>query len=65
MLFDIGTENDGIDPLPVMSIVKPRSIRPYLLILPGQKPFKCQLDTSNWVVFQPNIIIDAKLGLLW
>ncbi|KAL0279494.1 UNVERIFIED_CONTAM: hypothetical protein PYX00_001037 [Menopon gallinae] len=65
MLFDIGTENEGVDPLPVKSIVKPRSIRPYLLTLPGQQPFHCQLDTSNWVVFQPNIIIDAKLGLLW
>lgn len=22
-------------------------------------------DSPNWVVFQPNIIIDAKLGCLW
>lgn len=23
------------------------------------------LDSSNWVIFQPNIIIDAKYGCLW
>jgi len=23
------------------------------------------LDSANWVVFQPNIVIDAKLGCLW
>lgn len=23
------------------------------------------LDSPNWVVFQPNIVIDAKLGCLW
>lgn len=22
-------------------------------------------DSPNWVVFQPNIVIDAKLGCLW
>ena len=25
----------------------------------------CELYSSNWVVFQPDIVIDAKLGLLW
>jgi len=23
------------------------------------------IDSPNWVVFQPNIIIDVKLGCLW
>lgn len=23
------------------------------------------LDSPNWVLFQPNIVIDAKLGCLW
>lgn len=23
------------------------------------------LDSVNWVLFQPNIVIDAKLGCLW
>ncbi|XP_054153556.1 regulator of MON1-CCZ1 complex-like [Oppia nitens] len=25
----------------------------------------CELYSTNWVIFQPNIIIDAKLGCLW
>jgi regulator of MON1-CCZ1 complex len=23
------------------------------------------VDSTNWVLFQPNIVIDAKLGCLW
>lgn len=23
------------------------------------------LDSTNWVLFQPNIVIDAKLGCMW
>lgn len=23
------------------------------------------IDSTNWVLFQPNIVIDAKLGYLW
>ncbi len=26
---------------------------------------KCLSDSTNWVIFQPNIIIDARLGCLW
>ncbi|KAG1694155.1 Regulator of MON1-CCZ1 complex [Nymphon striatum] len=37
-------------------VTNPMSIAPFVLHLP---------DSQNWVVFQPNIIIDAKLGCLW
>ncbi|XP_039284378.1 regulator of MON1-CCZ1 complex-like [Nilaparvata lugens] len=26
---------------------------------------ECELYSANWVMFQPNIVIDAKLGCLW
>ena len=29
------------------------------------RPLQCESYSPNWVVFQPNIIIDAKLGSLW
>ncbi|XP_058803853.1 regulator of MON1-CCZ1 complex [Phymastichus coffea] len=51
-------------------IVPSKSIKPCSLKVPGpnipeyvNQP--CQLYSPNWVVFQPNIIIDAKLGCLW
>ena len=24
-----------------------------------------EADSPNWIVFQPNVVIDAKLGCLW
>ncbi|XP_065184010.1 regulator of MON1-CCZ1 complex-like [Sycon ciliatum] len=29
------------------------------------KSVSCELYSPNWVVFQPNIIIDARLGCMW
>ncbi|KAK6623931.1 hypothetical protein RUM43_004763 [Polyplax serrata] len=65
LLFDIGGDSDGSDIMNVMPLVHPTSIRPCTISLPGQEPFQCQLYSANWVVFQPNIIIDAVLGFLW
>ncbi|XP_028393229.1 regulator of MON1-CCZ1 complex-like [Dendronephthya gigantea] len=30
-----------------------------------RKITNCEMYSANWIVFQPNIIIDAKLGCLW
>lgn len=30
-----------------------------------KKRVLCEMYSQNWIVFQPNIIIDAKLGCLW
>ncbi|KAK7492946.1 hypothetical protein BaRGS_00015893 [Batillaria attramentaria] len=55
---------------PVMS---PLPIKPFKLLLPSvnmqagtdKTEFTCDLYSANWVVFQPDIVIDAKLGCLW
>ncbi|CAH1992180.1 unnamed protein product [Acanthoscelides obtectus] len=49
-------------------VVPAKSIKPVSLSLPGliePQTHECDLYSPNWVVFQPNIIIDAKLGCLW
>ena len=65
LLFDIGGEVEGSDPVMLKTVIPPKPILPCTVTLPGQDPFQCQLYSANWVVFQPNIIIDAKLGFLW
>lgn len=65
LLFDIGVENTCSDVANIKPFVNPTSIRPCTVTLPGQEPFQCQLYSANWVIFQPNIIIDAVLGFLW
>ncbi|KAJ8686738.1 hypothetical protein QAD02_022532 [Eretmocerus hayati] len=52
------------------SVAPSKPIRPCSLRVPGPNITEyidqpCQLYSPNWVVFQPNIIIDAKLGCLW
>ncbi|XP_017885541.1 regulator of MON1-CCZ1 complex [Ceratina calcarata] len=71
MIFDIMLP--GVSDGTVMhhtSVAPAKSIKPYSLKVPGktlsnQTYEPCQLYSPNWVVFQPNIIIDAKLGCLW
>lgn len=54
-------------------VVSPYPIKPFLLKVPAvpspnsSEPagISCELYSPNWVVFQPNIVIDAKLGCLW
>lgn len=41
-------------------ILQPMSIAPF-----KYEDSNCELYSSSWVVFQPGIVIDAKLGLLW
>jgi hypothetical protein len=73
VMFDIhwdGNEQPG--PVTVHHpVVSPLPIAPFSL--PAKSPgegeksseVSCELYSPNWVVFQPNIIIDAKLGCLW
>uniref|UniRef100_T1IWP7 Tyrosine--tRNA ligase n=1 Tax=Strigamia maritima TaxID=126957 RepID=T1IWP7_STRMM len=74
MIFDIRLtgESDGYlnyhDP-----VTAPLPIQPFKLKVPvvpcqGQKEpaqISCELYSPNWIAFQPNVIIDAKLGCLW
>eukprot|EP00116_Pleurobrachia_bachei_P004111 sb/3464373/ len=56
-------KNEGASPGSVTlfrPILQPMSIKPY-----QYEGRQCELYSSNWVVFQPGIIIDAKLGILW
>ncbi|XP_071965710.1 regulator of MON1-CCZ1 complex-like [Antedon mediterranea] len=54
-------------------VLAPLPIKPFTLrvagvptaSLPDATQVNCELYSPNWVVFQPNIIIDAKLGCLW
>lgn len=71
MIFDIMLS--GVSDGTVMhhtSIAMAKPIKPFNLKVPGttlsdQMYQPCQLYSPNWVVFQPNIIIDVKLGCLW
>ncbi|CAH1776277.1 unnamed protein product, partial [Owenia fusiformis] len=70
MIFDIKLdgESDGyvtyhhpvLSPLPM----KPSIIRPVDAPL-GAELVECELYSQSWIVFQPNVVIDAKLGCLW
>ncbi|GAB1863532.1 hypothetical protein CAJAP_04611 [Camponotus japonicus] len=71
MIFDVMLS--GVSDGTVMhhtSIAMAKPIKPFNLKVPGttlsdQMYQPCQLYSPNWVVFQPNIIIDVKLGCLW
>ncbi|XP_072169899.1 regulator of MON1-CCZ1 complex-like [Diadema setosum] len=75
MIFDIGltpgeTDNNCNYHHPVLA---PLPIRPVKLKVAGiptqtgleMREVGVELYSPNWVVFQPNIVIDAKLGCLW
>lgn len=71
MIFDImlsGVSDGTVMHHTSVAVAKP--IKPFNLKVPGatlsdQMFQPCQLYSPNWVVFQPNIIIDVKLGCLW
>ncbi|XP_043465595.1 regulator of MON1-CCZ1 complex [Leptopilina heterotoma] len=71
MVFDIMLTSVGVSDGAVIhhtAVAVPKPIKPYSLKVPGatvpvMQP--CQLYSPNWVVFQPNIVIDVKLGCLW
>ncbi|CAG5119842.1 unnamed protein product [Candidula unifasciata] len=54
-------------------VLSPLGIKPFKLLLPSvnmqagidKTEYNCELYSANWIVFQPDIVIDAKLGCLW
>ncbi|XP_064624746.1 regulator of MON1-CCZ1 complex-like isoform X2 [Lineus longissimus] len=74
MMFDIKVEgqSDGYVTYH-QAILAPTPIKPVKLSQQVVQPIgapdvaevSCELYSPNWIVFQPNIVIDAKLGCLW
>lgn len=75
MLFDIriGGEFDGqvtyfqpvLAPLPLEQAVLDMEEKDSTTGAVRKQRTVCDMYSQNWIVFQPNIIIDAKLGCLW
>lgn len=70
LLFDIALSGENYDGITYHApVTLGRSIRPFALKVPGisldEKTMQCALYSTNWVLFQPNIVIDAKLGCMW
>ena len=73
MIFDLklGAEYDGqvsyhypvLSPLPIQPCRFVQSINSNKGAQVSE--VTCDLYSPNWIVFQPNIVIDAKLGCLW
>jgi len=68
-VFDIALPGESDGTITYHKAVAPaRSLKPTSLPLPGlvePQTHACELYSPNWVVFQQNIVIDAKLGCLW
>ncbi|XP_065668731.1 regulator of MON1-CCZ1 complex [Hydra vulgaris] len=72
MIFDIGLQGDSdglvtyyypvLSPLPIEPVFFNDDSKTIGSI---ENKLTCETYSANWVVFQPNIIIDAKLGCLW
>ncbi|XP_054717520.1 regulator of MON1-CCZ1 complex-like [Uloborus diversus] len=74
MLYDIQIPGDSDGFVSYHSpVVSKCPIKPFKLKVPTipshnasvDNEVSCELYSPNWVVFQPNIIIDPKLGCLW
>ncbi|CAB3369225.1 Hypothetical predicted protein [Cloeon dipterum] len=72
MIFDINLpgETDGYvtfhQPVTIPLPIKPFTLRvPSVQVSSDMAEVSCELYSPNWVVFQPDIVIDAKLGCLW
>ncbi|XP_032220481.2 regulator of MON1-CCZ1 complex isoform X2 [Nematostella vectensis] len=75
MLFDIklGGEFDGqvihyqpvLAPLPIEQVSLEAEEKDQILGTVVKKNTACEMYSQNWIVFQPNIVIDARLGCLW
>ncbi|CAH1123373.1 unnamed protein product [Ceutorhynchus assimilis] len=68
-IFDISLPGESDGTVKYHTMVAPRSsFKATSISLPGlvePQAHDCELYSPNWVVFQPNIVIDAKLGCLW
>uniref|UniRef100_T1GGT8 Mic1 domain-containing protein n=1 Tax=Megaselia scalaris TaxID=36166 RepID=T1GGT8_MEGSC len=70
MLFDLSLSKEVVNEITYHNAIIPgRSIKPFTLKLPSlsleEKSVNCDLYSKNWVLFQPNIVIDAQLGCMW
>lgn len=72
MLFDIslaGEVHPQEKSIRVHNALAPgKAIKPCSMKVPSlndSSSISCDLYSPNWVLFQPNIVIDAKLGYLW
>ncbi|XP_063701489.1 regulator of MON1-CCZ1 complex [Culicoides brevitarsis] len=72
LIFDIYLpgETDSVTGVTTHLPLTPgKPIKPFHLKLPSlsydTSTMECDLYSPNWVLFQPNIVIDAKLGCLW
>lgn len=73
LIFDImlpGERDPVSGILTHVPLTSGKPIKPFHLKLPSlsydtSNTMECELYSPNWVLFQPNIVIDAKLGCLW
>ncbi|XP_059612293.1 regulator of MON1-CCZ1 complex [Phlebotomus argentipes] len=72
LLFDVAQPGE-LDPISKViyhhSIIPGKPLRPFSLKMPSisleGETVNCTLYSPDWVLFQPNIVIDAKLGCFW
>uniref|UniRef100_A0A3Q3FF91 Regulator of MON1-CCZ1 n=1 Tax=Labrus bergylta TaxID=56723 RepID=A0A3Q3FF91_9LABR len=71
LIFDIKLKEPDCAVNTHQPVLPARSIHPYRIplsgpaVVPSQPPVPCQLYSSSWSVFQPEIIISASEGYLW
>lgn len=71
LLFDIAIngEPDASNVLVHTPLVPGKSIKPFTIKMPSvslkENSMNVELYSANWVIFQPDIIIDVKLGYLF
>lgn len=74
LLYDIRLPGEsGLGVTCHQPFLSPLPIRPFKLILPAVptssgaevQEYNCELYSPNWVIFQPDIVLDAKLGCFW
>uniref|UniRef100_A0A8D0AZY1 Regulator of MON1-CCZ1 n=1 Tax=Sander lucioperca TaxID=283035 RepID=A0A8D0AZY1_SANLU len=71
LIFDIKLKEPDSAVNMHQPVLPARSIHPYRIplagpaVVPSQPPVPCQLYSSSWSVFQPDIIISASEGYLW
>ena len=70
LLFDIAINGEIVDSLKHHTALVPgKSIKPFSIKLPSvsvkENSMNVELYSANWVIFQPDTIIDVKLGYLF
>uniref|UniRef100_A0A667ZM55 Regulator of MON1-CCZ1 n=1 Tax=Myripristis murdjan TaxID=586833 RepID=A0A667ZM55_9TELE len=71
LIFDIRLREPDCAVNTHQPVLPARSIHPYRIplsgptVVPSQPAVPCQLYSSSWSVFQPDIIISASEGYLW